>query len=59
MAISYRCDNCGKKFKIKEYAQLEMVHIPDDRCTNVSVSQGKKCNSCGEEIKAEDKIVEI
>lgn len=57
MAIVYRCDNCGKKFKPKEYMQLE-IYTSDDR-REVSVPQGRKCDSCGKEIKVEDKIVTI
>ena len=49
MSIEYHCRNCGKKFKPKYYTKLEMM----------PTSQGRKCDSCGKEIKAEDKIVKI
>ena len=50
MSIEYHCNNCGKKFKPKDYMKLEMIPIYD---------QGRKCDSCGKDIKAEDKIVKI
>jgi len=57
MSIEYRCDNCGKKFKSREYAKLEMIYTSDDRNAEVLVPKGRKCDSCGKEIKAEDKNV--
>ena len=59
MAIVYRCKNCGKRFKVRDYIQLEVVHANNDRCEEVLASQGRKCDSCGKEIKAEDKTVEM
>lgn len=59
MTITYLCGNCNKKFKVREYNRLEMTYISDDRCTEVLVPQGRKCDSCGSEIKINDKIVEI
>lgn len=59
MSIVYRCKNCGKRFKVKDYIQLEVMHMRDDRHEEVLASQGRKCNSCSKEIKAEDKIVEM
>lgn len=52
MSIEYHCNNCGKRFKPRDYMRLESIYPSDDE-----VSQGRKCNSCGKEIKAEDKIV--
>lgn len=57
MSIEYRCDNCGKKFKSREYMKLEVVYISDDRSAKVLVPQVRKCDSCGKEIKVEDKSV--
>ena len=57
--IEYHCGNCGKKFKPKDYTKLEMMPTSDDINTEVLVSQGRKCDSCGKEIKAEDKIVKV
>lgn len=45
--IEYRCDNCGKRFKTRDYMRLEIV------------PQGRKCDSCGGAISVEDKIVKI
>jgi len=59
MAIVYRCKNCGKKFKVRDYIQLEVVRVDDDIYARVLASQGRKCDSCGKEISAEDKIVEM
>lgn len=52
MSIEYHCSNCGKRFKPGEYIKLEAIYASDD-----IVSQGRKCNSCGKEIRTEDKIV--
>ena len=52
MSIEYHCNNCGKRFKPRVYMKLEIISVSDDK-----VSQGRKCDSCGKEIKAEDKIV--
>lgn len=51
MSIEYRCSNCGKKFKPRDYMRLEMISTSDN--TDVV----RKCDSCGKEIKVEDKIV--
>ena len=48
MAIAYAC-KCGRRFKIKEYMQLEIS----------SSGQGRICYYCGSEIKLDDKIVEM
>lgn len=58
MSIEYHCNNCGKKFKPRDYMKLEMIPISDN-VKDILVSQGRKCDSCGKEIKAEDKIVRI
>lgn len=52
MSIEYHCNNCGKRFKPRDYMRLEPIYTSDDR-----VSQGRKCDSCGKDIKVEDKIV--
>jgi DNA-directed RNA polymerase subunit RPC12/RpoP len=52
--IEYQCKRCDKKFKIKEYAQLEMIYSQDN-----SLPTGRKCNNCGNEIKIDDKNVTI
>lgn len=51
MSIEYHCNNCGKKFKPRDYMKLEMTSTSDD------INRGRICDSCGKEIKAEDKIV--
>lgn len=57
MGIEYHCNNCGKRFKLREYMKLEMIYTSNDRSAEVLVPQGRKCDSCGEEIKVDDKIV--
>ena len=57
MSIEYHCNNCGKRFKPRDYMRLEIISTFNDRNTEALVSQGRKCNSCGKEIKVEDKIV--
>jgi glutamine synthetase len=57
MSIEYHCDNCGKRFKPREYMKLEITYTSDDRSTEILVPLGRKCDSCGKEIKIEDKIV--
>lgn len=52
MSIEYCCNNCGKRFKPREYIKLEAIYASDD-----GVSRGRKCNSCGKDIRTEDKIV--
>jgi DNA-directed RNA polymerase subunit RPC12/RpoP len=52
MSIEYHCNNCGKRFKPRDYMKLETIYTPDD-----IVLQGRKCNYCGKDIKIEDKIV--
>lgn len=52
MSIEYHCNNCGKRFKPRDYIKLETISASID-----SVSQGRKCDSCGREIKTDDKIV--
>ncbi len=52
MSIEYRCNNCGNRFKPRDYVKLEPIHTPGG-----TVSQGRKCCFCGNEIKIEDKIV--
>lgn len=52
MTIEYHCNNCGKRFKPREYGKLEIISVSEDKA-----SQGRKCGSCGREIKADDKIV--
>lgn len=37
--------------------KLEMIYTSNDRNTEVLVPRGRKCDSCGEEIKVDDKIV--
>jgi DNA-directed RNA polymerase subunit RPC12/RpoP len=51
MVIAYRCGKCNKKFKVREYIQLETVHISDP--------QGRKCDSCGATIMNCDKTCEM
>ena len=51
MSIEYHCNNCGKKFKPRDYVKLEMMPTSED------INRGRRCDSCGKEIKAEDKIV--
>lgn len=50
--IEYQCKNCNKKFKVKEYVQLIMIFAQD-------LPTGRKCDSCGNEIKIDDKSVTI
>lgn len=52
MAIEYQCKSCNKKYKIREYAQLEILYSQD-------IFTGRKCNSCGMEIGIDDKNVTI
>lgn len=52
MSIEYHCSNCGKRFKPRDYIKLESIHTSGDR-----LSQGRKCDSCGKDIRTEDKIV--
>jgi DNA-directed RNA polymerase subunit RPC12/RpoP len=59
MTIVYRCGNCNKKFKVREYMQLEAVHIPDDNNEDISDAQGRKCDSCGTTIRNHDKTCEM
>lgn len=59
MAIVYRCGKCSKKFKVREYIQLEVVHISDDENEEISDAQGRKCDSCGGTIKNCDKTCEM
>jgi len=54
MSIEYCCNNCGKRFKPRDYIKLDAIYASDN--INV-ISQGRKCDSCGKEIKTEDKIV--
>jgi DNA-directed RNA polymerase subunit RPC12/RpoP len=58
MAIVYRCVKCNKKFKVREYAQLESVHVFDGEHHEISDSQGKKCDSCDNTIRSRDKTCE-
>lgn len=58
MSIIYICDNCGKRFKLQEYMKLDAIYISDDRSAEVVVPKGRKCDSCGKEIVADNKIVE-
>jgi len=57
--IEYHCNNCGKKFKPKDYVKLEIMYTSDDRNEEALTPQGRKCNSCGKEINIEDKIVRM
>ncbi len=59
MAIEYICNNCGKKFKIREYMRLEMIYVPDDRSKEILIPKGRKCDSCGKEINIDDKTVKM
>lgn len=59
MAIVYLCKNCGKRFKVRDYIQLEVTQASNERYAKVLASQGRKCDSCNKEIKVEDKIVEM
>lgn len=59
MTIEYCCNNCGKKFKPREYMKLEIIRISDDKDAETLVSRGRKCDSCDKEIKVDDKIVKM
>lgn len=63
MAIVYRCTKCNKKFKVREYAQLETVHVFDSEhheiSDSISDAQGRKCDSCGATIRSVDKTCEM
>lgn len=59
MAIVYRCTKCGRKFKVREYIQLETVHVFDGEHEEISDSQGRKCDSCGTTIRSHDKTCEM
>lgn len=39
--------------------QLDISYTSDDRCAEVSVPKGRKCDSCENEIGIDDKIVEM
>lgn len=51
MSIEYRCGNCGKGFKPRDYMRLEIISTSND------MNVARKCDSCGKEIRTEDKIV--
>ncbi len=52
MAIEYQCKNCNKKFKVRDFMGLTMFTKD-----NKSAVSGRKCDSCGGEICADDKSV--
>jgi DNA-directed RNA polymerase subunit RPC12/RpoP len=59
MAMVYRCSKCNKRFKIREYAKLETIHISDGAHEEILDAQGKKCDSCGTTIRSHDKTFEL
>lgn len=57
MSIIYICDNCKKRFKLKDFMKLEMIYVSDDRNEKVLIPRARKCDSCGKEIKTSEKEV--
>lgn len=54
--IEYICDNCGKRFRAREYIQLEIIYTQDDR-GSVPVATGRKCDNCGIIIRSDSKNI--